>query len=105
MYASFGLGVKTGIDLPIEEYGGKRELEFHLNILKWCVDKILYADLEKYPEVKHYTETYFKSFIIFTFEGIYNNFTEENIKLIKYYFDVAKDYIDNDLLNKFLKKL
>ena len=49
----------------IEEYGGKRELEFHLNILKWCVDKILYADLEKYPEVKHYTETYFKSFIIF----------------------------------------
>lgn len=24
---------------------------------------------------------------------------------IEYYFDVAKDYIDNDLLNKFLKKL
>lgn len=105
MYVDYSYEFFTGINFNIEEYGGKRELEFHLNILKWCVDKILYADLEKYPEVKHYTETYFKSFIIFTFEGIYNNFTEENIKLIKYYFDVAKDYIDNDLFNEFLKKL
>ena len=103
MYVADSYEFNTGVNFNIEEYGGHRDYNFHIDILKWCVDKLLHSDIEKYPEVKHYTKTYFYSFIIFVNEGIYENI--EDKEQIRYYMDIAKDYIDKNLLNEFLKLL
>lgn len=105
MYVDYSYEFYTGINFQIEEYGGKHDIDFHLNILDWCVDKILNADLTKYPEVENYTKTYFRSFISFCNIGIYQHLTEDQKCKIKYYMNAALVYLDNDLVNNFLKKL